>query len=33
MGITWDVISEAIDAAEARGEQIAIDSREVSTYA
>ena len=33
IGITWDVISAAIDAAEARGEKIAADSREVSTYA
>ena len=30
MGITWDVISSAIDAAEAKGEKIAYDTREVT---
>ena len=30
MGITWDVISSAIDAAEAKGENIAYDTREVT---
>ena len=33
MGITWDVISSAIDAAEAKGEKIAAESWEVPTYA
>lgn len=33
IGITWDDISAAIDAAEAKGEKIAAESWEVSTYA
>lgn len=33
IGITWDDISAAIDAAEAKGEKIAAESWEVPTYA
>lgn len=33
MGIPWDVVSAAIDAAEAKGEKSAADSWEVMIYA